>query len=126
MGALRLEQLLPLEVITGFLNALTGITASLVSDSIDSLQVALAHLFFNITGIVIFYPIPFMRQIPLYAARRLGRAARLWRGFPLVDIAIMFVIVPLFFLGLSALFEKGTKGFTVLGSFIVIILVLLL
>merc|ERR1712179_583014 len=37
-----------------------------------------------------------------------------------------FVIVPLFFLGLSALFEKGTKGFTVLGSFIVIILVILL
>merc|ERR1712226_571365 len=126
MGALRLEQMFPLTLGANIGTTLTGITASLVSDSIDSLQVALAHLFFNITGIVIFYPIPFMRQIPLYAARRLGRATRLWRGFPLVYIAIMFVIVPLFFLGLSALFEKGTKGFTVLGSFIVIILVILL
>ena len=99
----------------------TGIMASLVSDSVDSLQVALAHLMFNVTGILIFYPIPFMRKIPLYAARRLGKATRVWRGFPLVYIAIMFVLVPLFFLALSALFEKDSKGFNVLGSFIVIL-----
>ena len=67
-----------------------------------------------------------MRQFPLFAARRLGRATRLWRGFPLVYIFIMFVIVPLFFLGLSALFEEDTKGFKVLGSFLVIVLVLIL
>ncbi|KAL7557322.1 hypothetical protein ACA910_022416 [Epithemia clementina (nom. ined.)] len=67
-----------------------------------------------------------MRALPLYAARRLGRATRIWRGFPLVYIFVMFVLMPLFFLGLSALFEEHTKGFKVLGSFIVIVLILLL
>ena len=126
MGALRLEQMLPLTLGANIGTTMTGLTASLVSDSIDSLQVALAHLFFNITGIAIWYPIPFMRRIPLYAARRLGRATRLWRGFPLVYIFVMFVIIPLFFLALSALFQEDTKGFKVLGAFIVIIVSLLL
>jgi sodium-dependent phosphate cotransporter len=47
---------------------------------------------------------------------------RVWRGFPLLYIAIMFVLVPIVFLGISALFTEDTKGFTVLGSFITIIL----
>jgi sodium-dependent phosphate cotransporter len=122
MGALRLEQMFPLTLGANIGTTLTGITAAMVADTIDSLQVALAHLFFNITGIAIFYPIPFMRKLPLYAARRLGRATRVWRGFPLVYIFVMFVVVPLFFLGLSAMFEKDTKGFKVLGSFIVILI----
>ena len=28
-------------------------------------QVALCHLFFNIFGIIFWYPIPFMRRVPL-------------------------------------------------------------
>jgi len=122
MGALRLEQMLPLTLGANIGTTMTGILAALVSDSTKSLQVALAHLFFNITGIFVFYPIPFLRNIPLAAARRLGKATRLWRGFPIVYIAVMFILVPLFFLGLSALFEEDAKGFTVLGSFIVIVL----
>ena len=35
----------------------TGLISARVSDNIDALQVALAHLFFNITGIIIWYPL---------------------------------------------------------------------
>ncbi|KAL7562465.1 hypothetical protein ACA910_005439 [Epithemia clementina (nom. ined.)] len=38
----------------------------------------------------------------------------------------MFVLMPLFFLGLPALFEEHTKVFKVLGSFIVVVLILAL
>lgn len=126
MGALRLEQMFPLTLGANIGTTMTGIMASLVSDSVKSLQVALAHLMFNVTGIIIFYPFPYMRNIPLYLARQLGKATRMWRGFPIVYILIMFVLVPLFFLGLSALFEKDSKGFKVLGSFIVVIIGLIL
>ena len=126
MGALRLEQMLPLTLGANIGTTMTGLTAALVSDSIDSLQVALAHLMFNITGIAIWYPVPFMRRIPLYCARRLGKATRIWRGFPLVYIAVMFGLIPLLFLGISALFTEDTTGFRVLGSFIVIILALII
>jgi sodium-dependent phosphate cotransporter len=61
-----------------------------------------------------------MRRIPLNLARKLGKATRIWRGFPIVYILVMFLLVPLVLLGLSACFEQGSKGFTVLGSFLTI------
>eukprot|EP00977_Amphora_coffeiformis_P000082 scaffold19_cov169-Amphora_coffeaeformis.AAC.7 len=81
-----------------------------------------ANLGTTLTGVVVFYPIPFLRKIPLFAARRLGKATRIWRGFPIVYLAVMFVAVPLFFLGISSLFQKKKTGLNVLGSFIVIII----
>jgi len=63
-----------------------------------------------------------MRRIPLSCARQLGRATRLWRGFPFLYIAVMFFLLPVVFLGISFMFEQDSKGLTVLGSFIVTIL----
>lgn len=122
MGVLQLEQMLPLTLGANIGTTVTALMASLVSDNIDSLQVALAHLFFNITGILIWYPIPFMRRVPLNGARRLGKATRIWRGFPIVYILVMFFVIPLCLWGLSALFEKGNKGYVVLGSVLCILL----
>jgi sodium-dependent phosphate cotransporter len=126
MGALRLEQMLPLTLGANIGTTLTAILSALVSASKDSLQVALAHLFFNLTGILIWYPVPFMRHVPLEAARRLGKLTRVWRGFPIVYIAVMFFLIPLLLLGLSSLFDDGSKGFTVLGSFLTIPLFLVI
>lgn len=122
MGAIRLEQMYPLTLGANIGTTVTGLTAALVSDNIESLQVALAHLCFNVIGIMIFYPIPFMRGLPVYGARQLGKLTRLWRGFPILYIATMFIGVPLVFLGLSAVFQQDEKGYTVLGSFLVIII----
>jgi len=116
MGVLHLEQMLPLTLGANIGTTVTALLASLVSDNVDSLQVALAHLFFNISGIIIWYPIPFMRAIPLNMARQLGKGTRLWRGFPILYIFVMFFIIPLLLLGLSSLFEQDAKGYTVLGS----------
>lgn len=122
IGVLRLEQMYPLTLGANIGTTVTAIMAALVADGSEAMQVALAHLFFNLTGILIWYPIPFMRRVPLCGARQLGRATRLWRGFPLVYILIVFGAIPVCFLGLSALFEQKTKGWTVLGSFLVIII----
>lgn len=124
MGVIRLEQMLPLTLGANIGTTMTSLLAALVQDSTKPLQVALAHLFFNITGILIWYPVPFMRNIPLAGARRLGKATRLWRGFPVLYIAIVFFLIPLIFLGLSSLFEQKTVGFTVLGSLLVIFIFL--
>lgn len=123
MGVLRLEQMLPLTLGANIGTTVTALLASLVSGKIDSLQVALAHLMFNITGIIVFYPIPFMRNIPLNGARALGKTTRMWRGFPLVYILTLFVIVPLALFGISSLFTQDTLGFTVLGITLVALIV---
>jgi len=122
MGAIRLEQMYPLTLGANIGTTMTAIMAALVTEGTQSLQVALAHLFFNLTGIVIFYPVPYMRKFPLGCARRLGRVTRTWRGFPFLYIFIMFFLVPLIFLGISFMFDNGSTGLKVLASFIVIIL----
>lgn len=126
VGALRLEQMLPLTLGANIGTTFTGLLASLVAEGVNSLHVALCHLFFNIFGILIWYPFPFMRNIPLNAARVLGKATRVWKGFPIVYILVVFLLTPLALFGIFTLFDQGSKGFTVLGAFIVIFLGLLL
>lgn len=120
MGVLQLEQMYPLTLGANIGTTFTSLLAALVSDSVNSLQVALCHLFFNLSGIVVWYPFPPLRNVPLNAARKLGKATRIWRGFPLLYIGVMFFLVPLLLLGLSELFGQKTVGFTVLGVFLTI------
>ncbi|KAL7522571.1 hypothetical protein ACHAWX_007295 [Stephanocyclus meneghinianus] len=125
VGCIQLEQMFPLTLGANIGTTVTGLLASMVSDSVEALQVALCHLFFNITGIVIWYPIPFMRRVPLNGARALGRATRRSKLIPAVYIVTVFIIIPVLLLGIDALFEQHSVGFTVLGSFIVILIILL-
>jgi len=125
IGMLRLEQMLPLTLGANIGTTITGLMAAMLSNT-NALQVALAHLFFNVTGIVIWYPLPFMRAVPLHAARQLGKGTRIWKGLPLVYIGVAFFLVPLMFLGISTMFTQDKKGLTVLASFIVIIIGLLI
>ena len=102
---------------------ITALLAALLSTT-EAMQVALAHLFFNISGILVWYPVPFMRQIPLNAARSLGKTTRVMKLFPVIYILVCFLIIPGLLLGLSLLFTQGVKGLTVLGSLITVALVL--
>eukprot|EP00980_Cylindrotheca_fusiformis_P024273 scaffold11698_cov138-Cylindrotheca_fusiformis.AAC.6 len=121
VGALRLEQMLPLTLGANIGTTMTGLMAALLGNA-DGMQVALAHLFFNITGIIIWYPLPFMRQVPLNAARALGRGTRLFRLFPIIYIVVAFAVIPLIFLGISFLFSEKNAGMTALGIVVVILL----
>ena len=42
-------------------------------------QIQICHLLFNIFGITVFYPVPFMRQIPIGAAKFLGNTTAEYR-----------------------------------------------
>lgn len=92
----------------------------MVSSNVQSLQIALAHLFFNVTGAVIWYPIPFMRRQILKISRWLGSVTRHWRAFPIIFICSIFFLIPLLLLGISACFDQKTAGFTALGVFLVL------
>lgn len=125
IGALQLEQMLPLTLGANIGTTFTGLLASLVASGVNSLHVALCHLFFNIFGILIWYPVPFLRNIPLSAARALGKCTRIWTGFPILYIIVIFFLTPLCLFGIFSLFDQDSKGFTVLGAFIVIFIGLL-
>jgi len=123
VGILPLEKMMPLTLGANLGTTGTAVMASMVSASPKAVQVALCHLFFNLSGILIWYPIPFMRQVPINMARGLGAATKRYRAFPLIYIVVAFVIVPGVLMGVSSLFEMGS-AFTVLGTMLVIAIIL--
>ncbi|KAL3916000.1 MAG: hypothetical protein SGILL_005379 [Bacillariaceae sp.] len=122
VGVLKLENMYPLLIGADIGTTFTALMAALVSSKLESLQIALAHVFFNVTGAVLWYPLPFMRHFLFALARRLGVITRHWRGFPAFFILIVFFVIPLLLLGISTCFEKQTKGFTALGVIVVVLL----
>ncbi|KAB7506258.1 Sodium-dependent phosphate transport protein 2B [Armadillidium nasatum] len=84
--------------------------------------IALVHLFFNVLGILIFYPIPFMR-FPIPMCKFLGNITAKYRWFAVVYILAMFLLIPCFLLVLRA---AGVEVFwTVIGLFILLGLIIL-
>lgn len=120
LGVVQLEQMLPLTLGANVGTTVTGLLASMVSDSVSALQVALCHLFFNVSGIIIWYPVPFMRKVPLNAARELGKWTRRSKLIPPIYIFLVFFTCPLLLLGINELFAQKKIGWTVLGSVVVI------
>jgi sodium-dependent phosphate cotransporter len=60
----------------------------------------------NILGICIWYPIPFIRSLPLYLARKLGELAAEYRWIALVYLFGVFFIIPGIIVGLSFADDK--------------------
>lgn len=124
LGVIQVEQMLPLTLGANIGTTFTAVMAAMVSSSVEALQVALCHFFFNITGILIWFPIPVMRRQIIKGARILGKMTRVWRGFAVVYLAVAFFLFPLLMLGISSLFTAQSKGFVVLGIVVVLLIVL--
>jgi sodium-dependent phosphate cotransporter len=122
IGVLNLESMYPLVLGADIGTTFTALMAAMVSSKVESLQIALVHFFFNVTGIIIWYPIPFMRRFVLGISALLGKATGAWKGFPAFFIVVMFLVLPLLLLGISACFEKQSSGFTALGIFMLLII----
>ena len=104
VGCLKLERMYPLTLGSNIGTTGTGILAALASSAATmpfALQLALCHLFFNITGILLFFPVPTMRRFPLRVARFLGRTTATYRWFALFYLLMMFIVFPGCFLALS-------------------------
>ncbi|XP_071079903.1 sodium-dependent phosphate transport protein 2C-like [Haliotis cracherodii] len=103
IGVIELDRMYPLTLGSNIGTTTTGILSALAQDGSkikDSLQVALCHLFFNISGILIFYPLPFFRPaIPL--AKFLGTVTSKYRWFAFAYLIAMFFILPAVVFGLS-------------------------
>ena len=61
----------------------------------------MAHLFFNIFGILIWYPVPKLRSVPIRAAKALGETTSKYRWFAIVYLAVAFFLLPSIIFGLS-------------------------
>ena len=93
-GVLTLKKIFPFTLganigttVTALLAALTGTVAALVA--------AISHLLFNIFGIVLIWPIPQLRNIPIKLASQFAELATQNKAYPFLYIFIVFFVIPL-------------------------------
>jgi sodium-dependent phosphate cotransporter len=102
-GLVTLETAYPMTLGSNIGTTTTSILASFAADGQylkPSVQISLVHLLFNLAGITLFYPIPFMRW-PVGLAQILGDTTANYRWFAGFYLAGMFVFAPLFVFTLS-------------------------
>ncbi|XP_023859371.1 sodium-dependent phosphate transport protein 2B [Salvelinus sp. IW2-2015] len=127
IGVISLERAYPLTLGSNIGTTTTAILAAMAAPGetlANSLQIALCHFFFNIAGILLWYPIPFTR-IPIRLARALGNRTANYRWFAAIYLLLCFFLMPLTILGLSLAGWQVLVGvavpIVVLAIFIIIV-----
>jgi sodium-dependent phosphate cotransporter len=70
-----LDRVYPILLGANIGSSFTGILAALSSDPVklrETLQIALCETLCNLFGVIMFYPIPFLRELPMHIAMTLG------------------------------------------------------
>lgn len=93
-GVLSLEAAFPVTLGANLGTTVTGLLAALAAGP-AGLTIALVHTLFNVFGILLVYPLPATRQIPLRFARGLANRAVDNRAWVAIYIIGVFVIMPL-------------------------------
>ncbi len=91
-GILTLEQIFPYTLGANIGTTFTAMLASLATGNPKAVVVAFVHLLFNITGIVIWWP---LRKLPLFLSRKVAEVAIRSRVIPFVYIITVFFLVPI-------------------------------
>ena len=126
LGIVSLDRIFPLTLGANIGTTATGILAALASpgDRLGyALQIAFCHLFFNISGILLWYPVPSMRKVPINFAKKLGNTTAKYRWFAPLYIMFMFFIVPGSIFALSL---AGWLYLAVIGGLICALLVFII
>lgn len=103
MGVITLKRVYPLTLGSNLGTTTTSLLAALAAPPEklhDTLQISLCHMMFNVTAILLYYPIPFMR-LPIPMAKFLGNETAKYRWFAVVYLVGMFFVLPGIVLGLS-------------------------
>jgi sodium-dependent phosphate cotransporter len=94
-GLLTLQNAFPVTLGANIGTTITALLASLAADSPDALIIALAHVTFNVLGILIIYPWPPIRSIPIRLAEVTGVAATKHKSLVVGYVVGIFIIAPL-------------------------------
>ncbi|XP_048885715.1 sodium-dependent phosphate transport protein 2A-like isoform X2 [Brienomyrus brachyistius] len=130
IGVISLERAYPLTLGSNIGTTSTAILAALASPGdklAAAIQIALCHFFFNILGILLWYPIPAMR-LPIRMARTLGDRTAKYRWFAILYLVLCFLLLPSLIFGLSVAGWQVMVGvgapFAGITAFIVLINIL--
>jgi solute carrier family 34 (sodium-dependent phosphate cotransporter) len=93
-GILSLASCYPITLGANVGTTITALLASLATNRPEALTVALVHTLFNVSGIVLFYPVPAMRRIPMRMAEWMAELAITRRSAVVAYVVGTFLVIP--------------------------------
>nr|XP_020729677.1 sodium-dependent phosphate transport protein 2A [Odocoileus virginianus texanus] len=127
LGVISIERAYPLTLGSNIGTTTTAILAALASprEKLSSaFQIALCHFFFNISGILLWYPVPCTR-LPIRMAKALGKRTAKYRWFAVLYLLLCFLLLPSMVFGLSMAGWRAMVGvgapFGALLAFVVLV-----
>lgn len=106
-GVLTLTQAFPITLGANVGTTITALLAALAATGVNAaagLTIALVHLLFNTTAILLIYPVERVRRLPLIAARRLADVAVRSRLLAIMYVVMLFYIIPAIFAVVGQIF----------------------
>ena len=107
-GLLRLEQAFPVTIGANLGTTVTALLAALAvsgPNAAAGLEIALVHLLFNVSGLLLIYPVQAIRRVPLEAARQVTRLALRSRKLTVLWVVLLFYGLPALCIAIGRLFE---------------------
>jgi len=96
-GLLTLIQIFPYTLGANIGTTVTAILAALVTGNLSAIIVAFSHLLFNISGIIIWWPLKF---VPITLAQKFSRIATRKKIIPILYILVLFFLIPILLISL--------------------------
>jgi sodium-dependent phosphate cotransporter len=106
-GVLTLAQAFPITLGANVGTTITALLAALAATGVNAaagLTIALVHLLFNTTAILLIYPVERVRRLPLMAAQRLADLAVRSRFLAIMYVVMLFYVIPAFFAVVGQIF----------------------
>ena len=91
-GLLTLEQIFPYTLGANIGTTITAILAALLTGSPAAVIVAFAHLVFNISGIILWWP---FKKLPILLARNFAEYSTRNKIIPVAYVLVLFFLIPL-------------------------------
>jgi sodium-dependent phosphate cotransporter len=94
-GLLAVRNAYPITLGANVGTTVTALLAALAAGTVSGLSIAFVHTLFNLAAILILFPIPRIRWIPVHLARNLAILATRRRWLAVAYVAGAFIVVPL-------------------------------
>ena len=94
-GVVTLRNIYPVTLGANVGTTITALLAALAASRPEALTVALVHTLFNLGGILLLYPLPGIRDIPIRLAENLAKIAVQRRVLAVAYVVVAFIIIPL-------------------------------
>jgi sodium-dependent phosphate cotransporter len=93
-GIVTLRNIYPVTLGANVGTTITALLAALAASKPEALTVGLVHTIFNVTGILLLYPLVRIREVPIRLAEGLASLAVGHRSYAVAYVAVVFIAIP--------------------------------